>query len=322
MLYNEYEIIVVNDGSPDNSEALVRKLQNEIPNILLINQENAGVSAARNRGIENASGEYLVFIDPDDYVNPNLLKRLYDRAKKDELEILLCGRSIVKPNGEIFHNVGYGKQENQIFNGVDAFYEKDKPFAVFDTCWGRLYKRELVTKHKINFPEGVVHLEDGVFVRKIFTLAKQVGFENCDFYQVFERPGSASRSKIGLSEKAVNGDIISVRNLLDFKKSYNLTPSQAGIINSSIIKYTLLPLMRAINAKDISSLIKYNKILINEGFNPCALEWVPKNSYLKYAKAYNRSLWLFVAAFIFNPYHIKLKNIWRKGSNGIKKQAV
>ena len=298
MPYEEYEIIVVNDGSPDNSEDLVRKLQKTIPNILLINQENAGVSAARNRGIEKATGEYIVFIDPDDYVNPNLLKRLYDRAKKDDLEILLCGRSIVKPTGEIIHKVGYEKLENRILDGIKAFYEKDKPYPVFDTCWGRLYKRELVIKHKINFPEGVIHLEDGVFVRKIFTLAHRVGFENCDFYQAFQRPGSASRSDIGKSLKAAMGDIKSAKDLLDFKKSHNLHSKQIGILNLGIIKYTLLPLMRAINAKNLKSLLFYNRNLEEEGLIPLKTENVEKGIYLDLARAYNRSLWVFVIYFI------------------------
>ena len=300
MPYDEYEIIVINDGSPDNSEDIVRKLQNEIPNILLINQVNAGVSAARNKGIENASGEYLVFIDPDDFVNPNLLKRLYDCAKKDELDILLCGRTFVKPTGEIFHRVGYDKQENHIFNGINAFYEKDKPYPVFDTCWGRLYKRELVSKYEINFPEGVIHLEDGVFVRKIFTLAKRVGFDNCDFYQAFERPGSASRSDIGTSLKAAMGDITSTKDLINFKKSHQLNASQLKLINTSIAKYTLLPLMRAVNAKDLGKLLKYNRLLVNEGIIPVDIAQVPTNNYLKYAKALNKSIWFFALSYSFD----------------------
>ena len=306
MPLEEYEIIVINDGSPDNSENLVRKLQNEIPNILLINQENKGVSVARNRGIESATGEYLVFIDPDDYVNPNLLKRLYNRAKKDELDILLCGRSIVNPNGNIIHKVGYNEQEQHIFDGVTAFNEKDKPYKVFDNCWGRLYKRELVIKHKINFPEGVIHLEDGVFIRKIFAIAKRVGFENCDFYQAFERPGSAARSDIGKSLKAAKGDIISSKDLLNFRKIHKFNSIQLGLINTGVIKYTLLPLMRAINAKNLKALVDYNRMLAKEGLKPLNIEHVEKGIYLDLAKAYNRSCWFFTINYIIKK---KIKKI-------------
>ncbi len=298
MPFDEYEIIVINDGSPDNSEAIVRNLQKKIPNILLINQENAGVSAARNKGIENASGEYIIFIDPDDYVNPDLLKRLYDRAKKDDLDILLCGRSIVKPNGEIFHKVGYDQIGYTVFDGITAYYEKDKPYTVFDSSVGRLYKMELVKENKLKYPVGVIHLEDGVFVRKIFTLAKRVGFENCDFYQVYERLGSASRSDIGTSLKAAMGDVISVKDLLNFKNSHKLDSSQIGLISKGIIKYTLLPLMRALNSKSYNDLISYDRLLSKKGLKPLKIEYVSKGIYLDLAKAYNRSLWFFAITYL------------------------
>ena len=300
MPYDEYEIIVINDGSPDNSEEIVRNLQKKIPNILLIDQENAGVSAARNKGIGNASGEYLVFIDPDDFVNPHLLKRLYDRAKKDELDILLCGRSIVDPNGQINHMVGYESLEDDIYDGVTAYYEKDKPFPVWDSSVGRLYRRSILESYGILFPVGVVHLEDGVFVRQIFAVSEKVGFENCDFYQVFERPGSASRSKIGISLKAALGDLKSSKDLLNFKKSHKLNASQLKLINTSIVKYTLLPLMRAVNAKDLGVLLKYKRLLVNEGIIPVNIDQVPTNDYLKYAKALNRSVWFFVLSYSFD----------------------
>jgi glycosyltransferase involved in cell wall biosynthesis len=299
MSFEEYEIIVINDGSPDNSEAIVRKLQNEIPNIILINQNNAGVSAARNRGIDVAKGQFIVFIDPDDYINPNLVQRLYDRAIKDDLDILLCGRSIVKSNGEIIHMVGYDKQKNKIYNGIDAFREKDKPFPVFDNCWGRLYKRDLVIKNKIKFPVGVVHLEDGVFIRKIFTLADRVGFENCDFYQAYERPGSASRSDIGKTRKAAIGDIKSVKDLINFKECQKLNSYQTALINESIIKYSILPLMRAINAKSLDLFLGNKRMLESEGIESLDTNYVAKNNYLKYARSFNVSIWLFASIYMY-----------------------
>ena len=306
MPYEDYEIIIVNDGSPDNCELIVRRLQNEIDNIILINQENSGVSVARNKGIEKATGEYIVFIDPDDFVNPDLLNRLYDRAKKDDLDILLCGRSIVKPNGEVYHMVGYEKQQDQLYNGVDAFKEKDKPYKVFDNCWGRLYSRKLIQEYSINFPEGVIHLEDGVFIRKVFVVADRVSFENCDFYQAFERPGSASRSDIGTSNKAVIGDVISCKDLLNFKQSYTFNASQIGLINSGIIKYALLPLMRAINSKSFKDLISYDRMLVKKNLKPLKINYVPKGLYLDLAKAYNQSLWVFTIKYIIKK---KLQNV-------------
>ena len=308
MPYKEYEIIVINDGSPDNSKEIVKNLQKEIPNILLINQENQGVSAARNKGIDNANGEYLVFIDPDDYVNPNLLRKLYDRVKRDNLDILQSGRSLVSSDGIVRHMVGNEDIKGKIFDGISAFYQKDKEFQFFDSSVGYLYKRCLINENNIKFPVGVVHLEDGVFIRKIFTLAKRVGFENCDFYQVFLRPGSASRSEVGTSLKAVEGDIISVKNLLLFKENHQLNSSQKELINTSILKYILLPLMRAISTKDIRALSNYNKLLRNENILPANINQVSANDYLKYAKSLNKSVWLFAIQYSYDLIIKKYKS--------------
>ena len=304
----EYEIIVINDGSPDNSEALVNELKKNISNIILLSQKNAGVSVARNKGIEAATGEYIVFIDPDDYINSDLLCRLYNRANKDNLDILLCGWTTVKPNGERSHKVGYQEQESTVYNGVEAFYEKDKPYPIFDHCWGRLYKRSLVVDNNVYFPEKVVHLEDGVFVRKIFTLADRVGFENCDFYQVYERPGSATRSDLGKSTIAAEGDIISVKDLIAFKNANQLNSSQAELIETSILKYILLPLMRAINAKDMNALRRHYKMLVAQKILPVTITSTNKNDYFKYARALNKSLWFFTISYLFDLLKRKYKS--------------
>ena len=85
---DDYEIICVNDGSPDNSKLIVERLQKEFSNIILINQTNKGVSVARNNAIKKAKGEYLLFIDPDDSVQPNCLSELLYNAKSKELDVV------------------------------------------------------------------------------------------------------------------------------------------------------------------------------------------------------------------------------------------
>ena len=75
---NEYEILIIDDESPDHSVDLIRKKFDNIPSIKIISQKNKGLGGARNTGIKNASGEYLLFLDSDDFLLPNVLKELYE----------------------------------------------------------------------------------------------------------------------------------------------------------------------------------------------------------------------------------------------------
>lgn len=296
----EYEIIVVNDGSPDNSRDIVLRMQEEADNILLIDQENRGVSAARNAGLGKARGEYVLFIDPDDYVLPDLLNRLYRRAKSDDLDILLSGRSLVTPEGKKIKKYDYSAQAEHIYTGTVAFYEKDKPYPVWDSSVGRLYRRDLLLKYNITYPVGVAHLEDGVFVRKAFVVAGRVGFENCDFYQVFARPGSASRSNLSTKESTVQGYFSAISILLGFRSSRDFTSSQEGILNTSIAKYALLPLMWSIQQKSLKSFIKFSRKLKETGAGKLDSRYIKVPRYRHGANVYNISPWLFGIWHILN----------------------
>jgi glycosyltransferase involved in cell wall biosynthesis len=86
---DSYEIICINDGSPDKCREIIVGLQTEYNNIILIDQENQGVSCARNNGIKNASGKYLLFIDPDDYVDRDCLDGILNTADEYDAQVLL-----------------------------------------------------------------------------------------------------------------------------------------------------------------------------------------------------------------------------------------
>lgn len=92
---NEYEIIVINDGSKDNSLSIVEKIVQKYTNIHVISQINGGLSSARNTGLKNARGKYIWFIDSDDWIEPNVLKTLYDAASQNDVDILRFAWNVV-----------------------------------------------------------------------------------------------------------------------------------------------------------------------------------------------------------------------------------
>lgn len=148
--YNNLEIILVNDGSKDTSSIICEQIAKNNPNVLLINQENQGVSLARNNGIEHARGEYLLFVDADDTVPPDAIRTMVEAAEAHNADLIIGKAS---KNEDI--PIG-------VFTG-ESFLRKvleDNPMAY--SVWRILFKREFV--QNLRFPEGYIAHEDSYFV--------------------------------------------------------------------------------------------------------------------------------------------------------------
>lgn len=103
--YQKLEIIVINDGSNDNSGKMIQEYADNYANILPINQANSGVSAARNNGIEKASGEYLLFVDGDDYLETEYIKKLVEAAQRNASDLVICGCTMVDSEGKVIREL-------------------------------------------------------------------------------------------------------------------------------------------------------------------------------------------------------------------------
>ena len=117
---SDCEVIVTNDGSPDNVKEVVEKLQKEFGNIILINQDNQGVSMARNNAIAVAKGKYIMAVDPDDYILPNTLNRVLTIAETKDLDVFYLGFEIFDEHGKSAWHTNYEKLEDQIYSGVEG----------------------------------------------------------------------------------------------------------------------------------------------------------------------------------------------------------
>jgi len=96
--YKNIEILLINDGSSDNSLRICKKYQKKDKRIVLINKKNGGLSSARNAGIDKASGNYLLFIDSDDYIEIDMIEKLYNNIKSNNADISICNFFITKKN--------------------------------------------------------------------------------------------------------------------------------------------------------------------------------------------------------------------------------
>lgn len=186
----EYEIIIVNDGSQDRSIQIINKLRLEYSNIILVEKENGGLSSARNYGIKYAKGEYIWFIDSDDYVEPNILNSILNKSYKLNLDLLAFNYYHVWAHRK---TQGFNPQKQpakEIISGET--YIRKYPIGISACLF--IVKREIINQYNISFIEGIIH-EDYEFTLHLFQYITRMTFENISVYNYFHREGSISTSK-------------------------------------------------------------------------------------------------------------------------------
>ncbi|WP_170272229.1 glycosyltransferase [Clostridium tarantellae] len=169
-LYN-IEIILINDGSTDSSGDICNKYSLLDKRVKVIHQKNMGQSVARNRGLKNAIGEYVIFIDSDDYVSLDMCKKMYNIAKKYDLDIvhgdLLNEKEIINKNKN-FRKI---PSENKVIEGIQYIKESINNNSYDIVTWLNFIKRDFLINNKIEFLEGRFY-EDQEYTLKLLTVNK------------------------------------------------------------------------------------------------------------------------------------------------------
>ena len=181
--FKDYEVIVVNDGTKDNSMDIVKKYDVEI-----INQENGGLSAARNTGVKKAKGDYLIFLDSDDYIEKDLLKKLND-SLEDNPDIVRFQIKEVYQDKKI-------KYEEESFNttsGVEAFNNIVK-YHFIENAWCYAINRKYYLDNKFEFSKGTYH-EDYGLIPLVIVKATKVKSISYIGYNYRQRENSIMSSK-------------------------------------------------------------------------------------------------------------------------------
>lgn len=177
------EIILVDDGSPDNCPALCDEYARQDSRIVVIHKKNAGLGFARNSGLEIAKGQYIAFVDSDDYVSTNMYEQLYNETYKQDFDIVYCGVNAQKSNGNIIQehitdriitkNEIIDLLSNMIACDVSIKQERSEPMSV----WHCIYKKEIIDKYQIRFmSEREILSEDIIFDIQILPHCKTIRF--------------------------------------------------------------------------------------------------------------------------------------------------
>ncbi len=166
--YKKLEIILINDGSTDNSIDICKQYQQTDNRILLINQKNRGVGEARNAGLSKATGKFVTFVDSDDSLDKNFLKNLYETAIKYDASVVEGGIKVIFENGSI---VPYSVGEEIVVLNKEEMLKRYLSFELSNAVWGKLYKLDLIkdlTFPATNINEDFISLWDSLIKSNVF----------------------------------------------------------------------------------------------------------------------------------------------------------
>ena len=190
----DYEIILVDDGSPDNCPQICDEYAEKYDNIRVVHQENAGLSAARNTGIAAATGDYIMFVDSDDYLQPNTLGALLEQAEREQLDVLRFDyqnvRQIETGEYEVFQPNKYPHQVDICREVVDGETYLDERMGYACYAWQFVINRELTG----TFTPGI-HYEDTEWLPRMMLAAKRINGTPIVVYNYLVRQGSITQAQ-------------------------------------------------------------------------------------------------------------------------------
>lgn len=189
--YPYLDIILVDDGSTDRTGALAEKLALEDKRIRVFHKENGGTSSARNVGLANAKGEYIGFVDSDDYIEPEMYERLLAVALQENLKLVQCSRDEIDENGNVMENVCEPPKEAQICEGSSLMRELLLHRGDCSFCT-KLTHASLF--EKLRFPEGELN-EDFYLLTRMLPQIPLLAILPEQDYHVFYRYGSNTRTR-------------------------------------------------------------------------------------------------------------------------------
>lgn len=199
--YKNIEIILVDDGSTNNVYEICLEYQNKDSRVKAIKQENAGVSVARNTGLRNSNGEYICFIDPDDWLADNYIEKLYESIELTKSDIAVCNCFFVDDNQYKENNfllgdnrVLAGNEKNELLYQLvgKKIASYTAPHILVGVPWAKIYRKSMLDKHNLEFIPKLRRMQDNVFNQYAFEYAEKISYITDNLYYYRKDMNSAS----------------------------------------------------------------------------------------------------------------------------------
>ena len=256
--FKELEIIVVNDGSPDNSQEIIDKYQLKYPKkIRAYKKKNGGLSDARNYGIKKAAGEYITFLDADDYVEKDTYEKMYKKAKENNFDVVVCNLLYEFPDKVIKSNSNITKD---LFNEDEL---KKFMLDIYPVAWNKIYKKELFDLG-IQFKNGV-WFEDVEFLYKLYPYIKNIGVVEDYLIHYVQRDGAITKT----FDERLYCYIENWNGIIDYYKKNNFLAKYEKEIEFCYVRYLYATFIK--QALNYTSKAEYDKAV------KCAISEVKKH---------------------------------------------
>lgn len=240
---HDYEIIIINDGSTDNTLKVLNENYSNKENIIIINQNNCGLSSARNVGILNSNGEFICFIDSDDYWNDtDALKKIKDYIINNKVDVAVIG------NTKLYDDSGKTVPKKKIHycnQGIEYLIKTN----YFKACaWDKIIKKDLIINNNIFFPEGLLS-EDIVWCGRLLESTRNIGCLEENFYMYRQRNGSITKS-------------IKEKNIIDMIKMIHMFDDSNDDIVKSFLAYEYSVALGLVSTNNVRN--KISNDVLNE----------------------------------------------------------
>jgi len=234
--FKDIEIICVIDGSPDNSLRICEEYQSNEPRIVIVSQENQGLSGARNTGLARAKGKYIQFCDPDDYYSPDMCEKLHNAISLSNADLAIAGTRVlydqvpvVASDNECFRIKGKGLTpvNEVVFRNTNVF------------SWNKIFKKSTIDAYNINFPVGLYY-EDACFLYKYLFVSKTIYYVPEYLYTYVRHDNSIMSNTFRKVPWAIDHVKI-LKDIKDFLRKNNLKNSyEIDVFLWIVINYTRL----------------------------------------------------------------------------------
>lgn len=248
--FDEYEIIIVNDGSPDSSYRIIDEYEKNFPNIKSVKKQNGGLSTARNAGLAIANGELIWFIDSDDSIKENCLSKIVSCFDDQSIEMITINYTLKDDNGAILPKEDRSLIGNNCYDGLEMF-EKGWIYP-FSAVQFYVFRRTYIDKNGLVFKEGI-YGEDWLFTIISYTKFQTCLYLNEAFYNYYIHNGSITHN--GTSFKKGH-DCIEICN--ELHKVYEIVDDRRKIIINKAIAQTIKSIYDhwILNNKDVAGQIR------------------------------------------------------------------